>query len=288
MADNSPRSPDRKLSLVAPLSIAVAIVLLLGAAFWFQRGRPPAPEQVEPAPAVAPAVAPIALAPSDPVLDRIEVLKAASAIAAVYAADEVSRPPAKDPLTGRRFILRLPFGCEGPQSRAGQSQAHYEFNAEKRTVRLVARPADWTALPLVQAADAKKLEAVEGFWVPHPWSYSEACPAPREAPVPASPTAPATQTLGLARLFEPRGSRVGRRGQRPYEHVIRLEADAAPSTQGYRLVLEGRFANFPSGRVAQCWNESPDHRPICLFAVEFDRVAFEGASGGPPLAEWRE
>ncbi|MFN9928762.1 MAG: hypothetical protein ACK53I_17680 [Phenylobacterium sp.] len=231
---------------------------------------------------------PITTALPDPVLDRVAVLKEASAIAAAYSAGELSRPPAKDSLAGRRFILRLPFGCEGPQTRAGQSQAHYEFNAEKRTVRLVARPTDWTVLPLFTEAASEELEAVEGFWVPHPWNYSEACPAPSEAPVPASPTAPATQTLGLARLFEVGGSRLNQRRQRPYEHVIRLEAGAAPSAQGYRFVLEGRFVSFPGGRVAQCWNESPDHRPICLYAVEFDRVAFESATGGPPLAEWKE
>lgn len=63
---------------------------------------------------------------------------------------------------------------------------------------------------------------VEGFWIPRPWSYSDACPPRRDQPVPASPTPPAGQTFGPAELFDAGDSRVQRRSDRPYEQVLKL------------------------------------------------------------------
>ena len=53
------------------------------------------------------------------------------------------------------------------------------------------------------------------------------------------------------------------------------------------MVMEGRFATYPDGRVARCWSESSEHQPVCLFAVRFGRIAFEAADDGKVLAEWR-
>lgn len=296
MAENSPRSPDRKLGLIAPLSIAAAIALVLIIAVLMKPRAAPEPKVAPPptpapsAPAAAPAAAPAPIAAPDPPLSRTEILKETNAIAAAYAANGVETASGKDPLIGRRFAVRIPFGCEGPQARPGVAQAYYDFNAQKRTVRLVARPAVWSTLPLIQELPKRdQLEAVEGFWIPHPWSFADVCPPPRQKPVPASPTPVAAPTLGLARLYEVGASRVGRRADRPYEQVIKLaDGEALPLAQGYRLVLEGRFAAYPDARVAHCWSESPAHRPVCLYAVEFDRVAFEAGQDGKLLAEWRE
>jgi hypothetical protein len=60
-----------------------------------------------------------------------------------------------------------------------------------------------------------------------------------------------------------------------------------PLAGGYRLALEGRFAAFPDGRAVRCWSESPDHHPICAFAVTLTRVAFERADR-ELIAEWRD
>jgi hypothetical protein len=144
-------------------------------------------------------------------------------------------------------------------------------------------------LPIIQGlGDAAKVEKVEGFWLPRPWSYSENCPPQREAPVPATPTPAATQSLGLAQVFRLEGSRLLRRDGRAYEFVRKVpEGDGSPLTTSYRLVLEGRIVGFDDGRAVRCWSETSDHRPICLYGVEFDRVAFEDAKGAM-LAEWRE
>lgn len=289
MSENRPGPPDRKLGLVAPISIAVIVALIILAAVMFQERPQKASDPQPPQPAPV-ATAPVAIpSPTQAALGRAELLEDANLVAAAYAADGGAAPQRKDALAGRTFSIRIPFGCEGPQVRPGSAQAFYEFDPEKRTIRLVARPGDWTTLPAIQELQAADVEAVEGFWIPHPWSYAERCPKPREKPVPAAPTPAAAQSLGLAQLFETGGSRIERRGARPYEHVIRLGDDEQPPlAAGYRLVLEGRFATFPSGRVARCWSESADHRPVCLYAVQFGRIAFETEDGGRQIAEWRE
>lgn len=287
MTDNRPRSPDRKLSLIPTLSLVAGFAAILLAALIF---RPAAKREAPPAPPPLPATsAPAPPLAQEGVVNRTELIKEASAIAAAYAAGVQLPLQGKDPLAGQRFRVRVPFGCDGPQSRGGPAQAFYEFDPDKRTIRLVARPATWTTLPLVQALpQASRIEDVEGFWIPRPWSYSDACPPQRDQPVPASPTPPAGQTLGLAELFDAGGSRVLRRGDRPYEQVLRLEkGEEPPAAQGYRMVMEGRFATYPDGRVARCWSESSEHQPVCLFAVRFGRIAFEAADDGKVLAEWR-
>lgn len=286
MAEQRPRSSGRKLGLIAPLSIAAGIVVVLLVAALLSRREPKAPAQAPPA-ALPP---PPATTPApEPIIGRRELIQAADSLAAAYAAGSAGSRD-KDALAGQRFTLRLPFGCEGPQARAGGAQAYYEYDPAKRTVRLVARPAVWTTLPAIQETTRPDdLEAAEGFWVPQPWNPAERCPTPRDKPAPAAPTAPAAETLGLVRLFTSADSRVGRRAERPYEHVVRLGDDAPPPLfQGYRLVLEGRFSTFPDGRVGHCWSETPSHRPICVYAVQLDRVAFETGDGAQQLAEWRD
>lgn len=290
MSENRPRPRDGKLGLVAPVSIAViTAIILLGAVLFTRQPDEPPPQPAPPAPAAKPATPPASVpTPEEPALNRSELVKEASAIAAAYAEGGNVAPKGRDPLLGRRFQLRIPFGCEGPQVAAGAAQAFYQFDAEARTLRLVARPVVWTSLPLIQDLNGAGIETVEGFWVPQPWRLSESCAPRDDRPVPAVPTPPAAQTLGLAQLFKKDDSRVSRRRERPYEHVLKLKADERlPLTQGFRLVLEGRFAAFPSGRVARCWSESPDHRPICLYAIELERVAFEGGGDGGLIAEWR-
>lgn len=98
---------------------------------------------------------------------------------------------------------------------------------------------------------------------------------------------PSEETLGLARFFDPEGSRLQRRSGRAYEVTRRVAADAPPPPNGYRLVLEGRVVGYPDGSPVKCRAATPDRRPACLFAVEFDRVAVEEPGQAEVLAEWR-
>lgn len=289
MADNSPSPPDRKRGLIAPLVIAGFIGALVLVAFLLQPGRAPAPE-TPPAPAAA--SAPVAKTPSAPLpppaLTREDLIDNAAAASAAFAA-AAPAPAGADPLVRREFRVRLPFGCAGPQAVPGASQAWFEQDLERRTVKLTARTIDWSGLPLIRSLpNAEAIETVEGFWIPRPWLRTDTCPPRREiAPAP-TPTAAAAQSLGLAQISGADASRLPRRDGRPYEFVQKLPAAGAPAgAGGYHLVLEGRIAAFPDGRSIRCWSETPDHRPVCLYAVDLERVAFEDGKGAV-LAEWRE
>ncbi|MBL8771190.1 MAG: hypothetical protein JNK30_07385, partial [Phenylobacterium sp.] len=53
-----------------------------------------------------------------------------------------------------------------------------------------------------------------------------------------------------------------------------------------QLVLEGRVAAWPDGKPVRCWSESADHRPICLVAVDLQKVTLLDPVSGESLAEW--
>lgn len=285
MAEN-PKGSRGRLTLVTQLSIAAAVGLVVLVAWIFSVSRRSEPEPQRPA-APPPAVQSPAPTVSEEALSRAEMILEARAIAAAYAAAEQRPLDGADPLVGRRFSLRIPFGCDGPASGSTSAQAYYEIDAEKHTLRLVARPVDWSGSPFGQEDREAKFEAIEGFWIPRPWNYSESCPPKRETAPSAASTPASAQTLGIATFFEAGGSRVQRRTGRPYEHVQKIEVgEPLPIGSSYRLVLEGKLTALPTGRVVRCWSESSDHRPVCLFAAGIDRVAFEDQDG-KLLAEWK-
>lgn len=276
MSDNRPRTPDRKFALIAPIVIGAVAVLVLVAVLL--RPSPAPTPVVEPPPPVV--AAPPVKPPAKPA-SRADLVAGAQAAASAYAAGEGAEG---GDLVGRRFRVRLAFGCGGPAPDPGPAQAYYQLDATAGTIRLVARPAVWTDLPLVRAAPTPKAtEAVEGFWIPRPWLSGDACPKRREIAPPATPTPVEAPSVGLAIFHAADASRAGRRGERPYEHVLKSAGEA--SGQGFTLVLEGRVSGFADGAAIHCWSESADHRPVCLYGVDVDRVAFEDASGSV-LADW--
>lgn len=288
MADNSPGAPVRKRRLIAPLVIAVIVAGLLIAAALGMFGRKPSPQPTEPEPA-PPAEVVTPLTPlTPPVLTRADLIQGARAAAAGYSAGEPAAEGA-DAMVRRTFRIRLPFGCAGPRTGPGSDQAWFEQDVERGTVKLTARSVDLTTLPMIRALpEADSIEKAEGFWIPRPWALTETCPPRREAAAVAQPAAPASQSLGLVRLSDASASRVPRRDGRPYEFVQKDPTNAlAAGARGYRLMIEGQIATFPDGRSVRCWSETPDHQPICLYAVTFERIAFEDASGAV-MAEWRE
>ncbi len=280
MSDNSPRSGDRKFALIAPLVVGAAAVAVLVLLLTRPSPRPlPQPAAAPPAPVAAPAAPPKVLAAT-----RGDLLSAAAQAADAYASGGAAG--AGQALVGRRFRVRLTFGCGGPAADPGSAQAYYQYDPANRTLRLVARPAIWTDLPLVRAAPTPAaIESVEGFWLPRPWLSSEGCPTRRTIAPPATPTPVETQTLGLAMLHVADASRVERRGERAYEHVVKLPAAEVDPAQTYGLVLEGRISGFADGAAIHCWSESAEHRPVCLYAVDIDRVAFED-DRSVVLADW--
>lgn len=283
MARQSPHACGRSVSTTAA---AIAVSLLL---IQCDRPAPESPEVI-PGPEVSPAPArgPVPTA----ALSRVDLLNAARLAEQAYAEGRAATQA--DPLLGRSFAIRMAFGCNGPSTPDAPATglAQWAWGTDQRTIRIRLAPADWTGSNLVTPAGATASpsgwEAVEGFWVARPWLTTEACPVVHLDPLTPTQGAASPQTLGLAAVFEAGGSRVGRRDGKAYEHTVRPQGDqplASPS-QGYRLLLEGRVVGFPGGRAIQCRAAGPEQRPVCVAAVQLDKVAFEDASGAT-LSEWR-
>ncbi|MCD2325474.1 hypothetical protein LQ953_15755 [Sphingomonas sp. IC-56] len=236
-------------------------------------------------------VMPVALTPPQ-ALTRGDLVSAAGQAASAYAEGKV--PSAADPLVGRSFAVRLPFGCDGPapaEAVAGEGDglATWTWGPDRTTIQLRMAPSNWAgSAMLAKAGTSDQWEAVEGFWTPRPWLASERCPAVQVDPSQTGVPPASPQTVGLAAVFEQGGSRLGRRNGRPYEHTLRAKGDAplTPPEGGFRMLLEGRIASFPNGRAIECRASGPDQRPICIVAIQLDRVAYEDA-GGSVLSEWR-
>lgn len=243
------------------------------------------PVAVDPAPAETPNI----VVPTT--LTRASLLAATSRAAAAYATGEQTEGP--DALVGRQFSIRVPFGCNGPQptqaEAAGDGLARWSWGPENETIQLSLTPGDWLNTALIAGAGDSDWEAVEGFWVPRPWMTTGNCSTVRADPLQSGDGSPSPQTVGLAAVFGPDDSRVGRRDGRAYTFTIRPTGDtplAAP-TGGYRVVLEGRLASFPDGRAIRCRASNPDQRPVCIAAIRLDRVGFTNADGSVLLSEWR-
>lgn len=269
------------VSSLRPLIVAGAALALAAC----QREEPPSPA---PSPAVE-SPAPAEAAP--PVLDRRGLLEAVSRAASDHAAGV--RPIDQDPLVGRRFAVRLAFGCgaasSDPAATGRDGLAQWAPGGSDGELRISLTPEDWTeSAPFVRPGEAS-WEAVEGFWIDRPWMEREGCPGiaidPLAAPAPetASP-----QTVGLAAVFDAGGSRLSRRNGRAYAFTVRAPAGdrATPPDGGWRVLLEGRIASFPDGRAVRCRSASPDQRPVCVVAIKLDKVAFNAADGAM-LSEWR-
>lgn len=276
------------LNPVIPVRLPVVAVIAAGllTASCQRDSRPAAPPPEPAGPVETGPVTP----PLNPALDRSELLSAVAQAASAYAAGVDAG--AASPLAGRQFDIRLAFGCEGAEASAvdgdGDGLARWAWGPEGETIRLSLTPGDWTRSALIAGAGQDQWEAVEGFWVARPWMTTDGCPSVRADPLASGPAAASPQTVGLAAVFETGGSRLGRRNGRAYAHTIRQVGDAplVALNAGYRIRLQGRIASFPDGRAIRCRAANPNQRPVCVAAVQLDRVAFETPTG-EALSEWR-
>jgi hypothetical protein len=234
------------------------------------------PPLIVPAPALPP-----------PPIGRPELLQALEVARSAYAA---GRPGPDQKLTGRPFSVRQAFGCSGvPAAQMEAGVAQWTWGPKHEKIEISITPADLTHT-IVTADEAARWEAAEGYWLPRPWLKSDDCPA-THAPAPSSalqavPAPTPRWTDGLAAVFEKEGSRVGRREGKAFTLTVRDGDAPLPPPGGYRLVIEGRFAAFASGRAIRCRSSNAGDRPVCIAAALIDRVAIEGADG-KPMKEWR-
>lgn len=223
-----------------------------------------------------------------PPLDRAALL-AAVAGAADAVASGAALPPSNAALTGRSFILRMPFGCGGEMvdDEKQKSWAGWTFNPKSRALRLTARPSEFAEAEWVkQLAGEMPFDAVEGFWIRRPWTRADQCGAGDGALSDAALSGPA-QRLAIAQFYSPQGSRTLRRGVRPYSSTIKLEEGQSPSSSGYQIQLEGKLSGFADGQPVHCIQQDPAIAPRCLIAVQFERVAFVAPGSDDSIVEWR-
>lgn len=226
-----------------------------------------------------------ALPAVDPPLDRAGLLLAVGRAASDFASGSSDAARQRE-LDGRRFAVALRFGCPNDESASRISS----FDETTRVLRVRIEP-DLTARnPLAFGPAFAQFEAVEGFQIRRPWLLRAACPAVRAEPgdvaaVPAPPGPNATPAqgaapvIGLAHFFTEQDSRTLRRANRAYQATVKLAEDEQPSSQGYDLVLSGRLAALPDGRVIACMDQGPEAPPACVVSVSFDRVALQRPDG---------
>jgi len=266
--------PDRR-STLPKWSLAIAALALAGC----ERTPPPANEQASTGNNVAAPARPLALPAPQPPLDRERLLLAVAQARSAFAAGEDDRQAQAD-LDGARFELRIRFGCGAPPMEAAGNPS-VRHDPERRTVELNAAADLSLDDPVVAALAGETIEAVEGLWVPAPWLLRPACLSGG-----AALAGPAAHEVGIVQYFTPQDSRVGRRDERAYRHVIRLEEGQDPARpQGYELVLAGRLRAGPGGRVIGCTAVAPG-RPQCLIGAEFETARIEDAESRAEIARW--
>lgn len=247
----------------------------------------PEPKAVVPSPAAqATTTATPVRTVASSTLGRADLIEAAQRAADAYAARK-STPAANFDLAGKRFSIRLPFGCGGPASGPDDlGAAGWHYDPETETLRAQISPEDWTEALWARAASGQPYEAAEGFWIARPWSSSNECPAPAAGVSPGQ--AASAQTLGIARFFEPGSSRAARKSGEAYRFSKKVSPENAPGVQGLRLLIEGRLSVDPSRQPIGCWSASPDARPICVFNARLDRIAITDPSGEAVFSEWTD
>lgn len=246
-------------------------------------------EAVDAVPAPEPKIElPNVPAPAMP-LTRADLIAGAAAAAGSYAVG--AKPEGGDPLVGRSFSVRLPFGCGGPKPDGavgvqGLARAMWQ-GADRNGVVLTLTPADWTKSALIEGSDAT-WESVEGYWIDRAWLLEDRCPTVRADPLQIGAAFAEPPSVGLAGVHEEGASRLNRRDGRAYRFVIRGPEGEPPDVppEGWRVRLEGRIMSFPDGRAFRCRAPGPDARPTCVAAVSVDRVAFETVDGAV-LSQWR-
>ena len=247
-----------------PVGAAFAAIILLPAC---EREAKPAEHKAQPAtrPA-APAVI------HDDSLDRQSLI-----IAALHAMTNAALghddAAAQHDLRGRKFAVRIRFGCPG----VTDPDRSWSYDARKKVLRVKVRSSlTDQALPTSDLL-AKEYQGAVGFLLGRPWLLEPGCPAGGFAA--AAPDAPA---IALAQLFTDADSRV-QRPRADYALTKGIEPNEQPG-DGLDLVVSGRLAELADGRPIHC--AAKTGAPACIVSARIDRVAIENPASGELLGEW--
>lgn len=283
--------PSLRTSKLALAGGLAATLVVGGGGFLLGRSTTERePVVAPPAPIVASAPVPTPAPAEEPrgVLGRSDLIALAAAAADAASAGGAASPEIMA-ANGRRFEVRLPFGCDGPADEGSEAPMRWLYDAAEEVLRVHVAPIVWTTADWRAAGAPLDAEAIEGFWVARSWTSSEACPpvATRPQVTGAEPVTLAGQTLALAQFFAAADTRQGRRGGRPFQTSTRIAPDAFDQSRGLRLRLSGRIGTVPGGGPALCRQPGgAEQRPICVIAVTIGEVAIENPSNGEALATW--
>lgn len=280
--------PTPRVSRLA-LAAAFAATIAVGAG-GFLAGRATTPRPI-PARAI-PDPSPTATgAIITGVLGRVDLIALAAQAADAAAS---GRPPYSDnrAADGRRFEIRLPFGCASQAGPTSPSAMTAQYDEAAETLRLSVAPQVWQVAEWWPGVAQDAVHGVEGFWIERPWSSSEDCP-------PSTDTGAQTasgegedrraypQTLAIAQIHGSAGSRRGRRDGQPYRAVVRIAPDQVNLERGFRLLISGRLAPGPGGDLVSCISSSVvGAPPVCMISAAMDEIAIENPATGETLARW--
>lgn len=281
------KEPSPHSSRIALAGGLAAIIVVGGGGFLLGRGtteRAPAPA---PAQIVAPTPAP-APDPARGVLGRADLIALAAAAGdlAARGGDAMAEINAA---AGRRFEVRLPFGCSGPAGEDSSAAMRWTYDADDRALRVQVSPVAWTADQWWRADAPAGVDTIEGYWITRPWTASEACPTGGDRPAATGLEAVMLpgQTLALGQVFAAEGSRDAMRDGKPYQAVVRVAEDRLDTSQGFRLRVSGRITRIARGGPVRCQQPAgPEQRPICLIGMVLDEVAIENPASDETLATW--
>jgi hypothetical protein len=282
------QEPSLHSSRIA-LAAGLAALLIVGGAGFFL-GRSTTERAPEPAlPPAAAAPKPAAEPEPEPqpnILGRADLIALAAAAADAAASGRALASDIRE-LEGRRFELRLPFGCNGPASPGSNAAMRWTYDAAESALRIHVAPFTWAANAWWTGDAPAGVEAVEGFWITRPWTSSEECPAAHQpAATGAEPVTLPGQTLAIGRILSGE-AREGQRAGNLYQAVMRVPENELDASRGFRLRVSGRIASVPGSGPLHCQQPAgPEQRPICLVAVTMDEVAIENPAKEEVLATW--
>lgn len=221
----------------------------------------------------------------EPALDRNGFLRTIASVASAHTVGTDDRAM-QSALDGRRFAIRVRFGCDGPAPNSSTAALRWTQDQDGKSFGIFAKPdLSLADEPLKDISD-QTIEAVEGFWIPRPWENQGACPNPAADDEEAA--LPAPQLVGIAQYFTAEDSRVGRRSGRAYVATQKVESPAELPKSGLILLLEGRFEAWPGGKVVRCSGSGRNRRPACIASAHLDRAAFLRPDDSTVVAEWRD
>lgn len=231
-------------------------------------------------------------APAPPLLPRVlgraDLIALAAATADAVASGNDPGPEIAE-ADGRRFELRLPFGCNGPAEEGSNAAMRWRYDADEEVLRIHVAPVTWLTEDWWPGAAPAGIGAIEGFWITRPWTSSERCPEGRDRPaaVDVDPVALPGQTLALGQIFLVEDPRDAKRNDNIYDTVVRVSEDGFDPSDGFRLRISGRIVQTRGAGPVWCRQPAgPEQRPICIVGVVMDEISIENAASGQTLATW--